>query len=84
MIQVNIEPHTDGELAGKYDIKVYDGHNGELLLFSNQGYENRGDAEAIARRLFSIGIRGDEAPEFEHADLFVMNMDGTSSREMIR
>lgn len=37
--------------AGKYDIYVY-AENGELILFSNQGYENRDDAVTAIRNIF--------------------------------
>lgn len=35
-----------------YEIKVHDGHNGNLLLLSNQSYENRDFAVELATRLF--------------------------------
>ena len=49
---VDVKPHTDGELAGKYDIYVHSRANDNLLLFSNQGYENRQDAVDLASMLF--------------------------------
>lgn len=35
-----------------YDLHVHDAHNDNLLVFSNQGYENRQDAVDIAFKLF--------------------------------
>jgi hypothetical protein len=51
VIDVKIEPHRDGSMAGKYDIRAYDS-NGDLLVFSNQGYSNSSDAVDVAKRLF--------------------------------
>lgn len=51
MIDVKIEPHRDGAMAGKYDIKASD-PNGNLLVYSHQGYSNASDAVDIAKRLF--------------------------------
>lgn len=52
MIDVKVEPHRDGEMAGKYDIRASD-PNGNLLVYSHQGYSNPSDAVDIAKRLFS-------------------------------
>ncbi|OCB56164.1 hypothetical protein A5722_14810 [Mycobacterium vulneris] len=51
MIDVKVEPHRDGAMAGKYDIRASD-PNGNLLVYSHQGYENASDAVDVARRLF--------------------------------
>lgn len=65
--QVSIEPRRSTKMAPKdtfpfglvqsresvYDIKVTDAANGNLLVFSNQGYENRQDAHDVAVKLFS-------------------------------
>ena len=89
MIAVHIKPRGDG----RYDIHVYDQTvNGELLVFSNQGYENEADAERIVRRLFSAGWgpvanagAGDgEVLKPEPVDLTVTFLDGTGRHEMIR
>lgn len=53
MIEVIVEPHAKGRLAGKYDIHVQDSANHRLLVYSHQGYENPAFAEALARRLFA-------------------------------
>jgi hypothetical protein len=55
MIEVHVEPHEGGALKGKYDIRVRDGGNHELLVFSSQGCENIAYVEAWARRLFARG-----------------------------
>lgn len=36
-----------------YDLKVTDSRNAKLLVFSNQGYENRQDARDLAVKLFA-------------------------------
>lgn len=41
------------EICVVYDIYVNDRANGNLLVFSNQGYENRQDAVDIATKLFA-------------------------------
>lgn len=51
MIDVKVEPHREGAMAGKYDIRASD-PNGNLLVYSHQGYSNPSDAVDIARRLF--------------------------------
>lgn len=53
MIDVKIEPHRTGMLAGKYDIRAYSAGNHELLVFSAQGYENASDAVDTAKKLFA-------------------------------
>lgn len=73
MIQVVVKQHTEGELAGTWDIYAHDRSvKGDLLVFSNQGYENRQFAEHIADRLF--GHRA--GVDTEHVDLVVINRDG--------
>lgn len=52
MIDVKVEPHRDGAMAGKYDIRASD-PNGNLLVYSHQGYSNPSDAADVAKRLFS-------------------------------
>lgn len=52
MIDVKVEPHREGAMAGKYDIRASD-PNGNLLVYSHQGYSNPSDAVDVARRLFS-------------------------------
>lgn len=85
MIQVNIEQHTEGQLAGKWDIHVYDGsEHGDLLVFSNQGYENRSDAEHVAQRLFGPSENLHDEPAYEHVDLAVKFADGTGNHQMLR
>lgn len=44
---VRVAPRKDG----RYDIHISD-DNGHQLLNSSQGYENRGDAIKVVRRLF--------------------------------
>lgn len=83
MISVHVKARADG----RYDIWVHDKSvggvfnaegvfnlNGEVLLFSNQGYENALDAERIARRLFGP----------ESADLVVSYRGGTTRYEVLR
>lgn len=51
---VKIKPSTRNDQT-TYDLHVYDGQGAggeEQLVFSNQGYENRKDAVALAVRLF--------------------------------
>lgn len=83
MIQVAVDQHARGKVAGKWDIYVYDGSLlGDLLLFSNQGYENRADAERIVERLFN-----DDAPDSagaESVDLVIRHADGSGSHRMLR
>lgn len=57
---VNVEPREtivdDGPhkaIGILYEIKVRDAHNGNLLVFTNQGYENRQDAVDLAKKLFA-------------------------------
>jgi hypothetical protein len=87
MIQVVVKPHADGQLSGKYDIYVYDGdEDRELLLFSNQGYENRDDAVRMVRRLLSgqsLETRAENSAP-EPVDLCIKDMDGRGTHEMIR
>lgn len=51
MIDVKVEPHREGAMAGKYDIRASD-PNGNLLVYSHQGYSNPSDAVDVAKRLF--------------------------------
>ena len=48
MIKATVKPREDN----RFDIYLST-DNGELLLSSNQGYENVEDAERIVRRLFA-------------------------------
>jgi hypothetical protein len=90
VIAVHIKPRTDG----RYDIHIHDRSlDGELLVFSNQGYENQGDAERIVRRLFgstnqTVDPDGKTIPavkpDFEHVDLTITYLDGTGRHEMLR
>lgn len=57
MIDVKVEPHREGAMAGKYDIQASD-PNGNLLVYSHQGYSNPSDAVDIARRLFGDNQAG--------------------------
>lgn len=88
MIQVVNEQHNEGKLAGKWDIYVYDrSEGGDLLLFSNQGYENRGDAEAIIERAFGrVGYESDGVIDVkpEPVDLLTKWADGRGQHRMIR
>lgn len=89
MIRVEVKPrpvHTshDGKPGCDhtvFDIYVHDGQNGNLLVFSNQGYENVDDAEAIARRLFVVA---DPYPLGETVALKVTYRDGTTKTEQLR
>jgi hypothetical protein len=90
VIAVHIKPRADG----RYEIKVHDRSiAGELLVFSNQGYENEADAERIVRRLFGSHPPAADPdgttipavkPDVEHVDLTVTYLDGTGRHEMIR
>jgi hypothetical protein len=80
-----------GEVSERvtYDIHVTD-LNGNLLLFSKQGYENRQDAEWIAIRLFGsslviaehLGIDPPENRTAEHAVLNVWGADGALDKRL--
>lgn len=77
MIQLVNKQHREGRLAGKWDLYVHDGSvEGDLLVFSQQGYENRLDAEGIAERLFT----GTGEP----VDLLTLPANGQGSHRMIR
>lgn len=88
MIAVHIKPDADN----RYDFYIYDGSlKGELLAFSNQGYENEADAERVVRRLFSAGWQSGavsaapgEVVKPEPVDLTVTYRNGTGRHEMIR
>lgn len=83
MIQVVAKQHDEGRLAGKWDLYVHDGsEDGDLLVFSNQGYENRDFVEHIAERLFPDVEPG--ALGVEPVDLVVKRADGTGSHRMLR
>lgn len=85
MIQVVIEQHGEGRLAGKWDIYVYDrGEAGDLLVFSNQGYENREDAEQIVDRLFGARTDLENMGQIEPVDLLIKRSDGRGHHRMIR
>lgn len=49
MIRVVVKPRSDN----KFDVHIAD-DNGNLLLSSDQGYENVEDAEKVVRRIFSL------------------------------
>lgn len=50
---VQVKPRVVREGHGVlYDIKAFDAHNDKLLVFSNQGYENRSDAVDTVHKLF--------------------------------
>lgn len=82
MIAVHIKPRTDN----RFDIYIYDrAIDAELLVFSNQGYENAVAAERIARRLFLPGVHTGEAVcKPEPVELTITYRDGTTRCEMIR
>lgn len=81
MIQIVLEQHRDGNLAGKWDIYVHDhSEAGDLLLFSNQGYENREFAESLVERLF----RDDGPSSAEPVDLLTKWANGRGKHRMIR
>lgn len=83
MIQVVLKQHNDGAAAGKWDIYVYDrSTEGDLLVFSNQGYENREDAEQIVERLFATIDLG--RGRAEEVDMFVSPQRGGGLHRMIR
>lgn len=67
---------------GQYDIRVLDGSNGKLLLFSHQGYENAVDAEAVVARVFD---RPDGTPSrLESVVVSTVLKDGTTrTREYV-
>lgn len=73
MIQTVVRQHDEGRNAGTWDIYVHDrSTDGDLLLFSNQGYENREFAEHVADRLFGNRTGVDA----EHVDLVSIDRDG--------
>lgn len=50
---MTIQAHIHPDTRGKYTLTVRETGNNEILLSSTrQGYENAGDAEKLARRLF--------------------------------
>lgn len=50
---MTIQAHVHPDTRGKFVVTVRDPANNEILLSStSQGYENAGDAEKLARRLF--------------------------------
>ncbi len=54
--EIDIAPHRavrDGKERTVYDIHVHEVANDNLLVFSNQGYENRHEAFDLAVKLFS-------------------------------
>jgi hypothetical protein len=78
VIQLVNKQHTEGKLAGKWDLYVYDRSiEGDLLVSSDQGYENRLEVEKLVERLF--------AGRFEEVDLLTLPASGTGgSHRMIR
>jgi hypothetical protein len=97
VIQVVAKQHESGLLEAKWDIYVHDrSEEGDLLVFSNQGYENFGDAEHLVDRLFALPplatagqLAGtpevSEAPRaIEPVDLFVRRRGPGSYHRMIR
>lgn len=89
MIDVQVKPHEDGELAGKYDVYVYAAENGELLMFSKQGYDNRSEAEWMAVRAFAaanvvaefVGVSPVDGRQPEPVRLSVFKANGCLERE---
>lgn len=81
---VDVEPYKKGRYKGLYDIFVKD-VNGNLLLSSRQGYENRQEAVDLAYRLLAsaevwgrqLGIDPPELRKPEPARLNVHGMDGS-------
>lgn len=58
--QVRVEPserafgsNVNPQIRTVYDLKVTDSRNAKLLVFSNQGYENRQEARDLAVKLFA-------------------------------
>lgn len=82
MIQLVNKQHTEGRNAGKWDLYVHAGSEaGDLLLFSQQGYENREAVEELARRLFE-GRYVDG--KLEEVDLLTKWADGRGEHRPIR
>ena len=76
MIKATVKPRHDN----RFDIYLTS-DNGELLLNSNQGYENVEDAERIVRRLFApVQLTGQP----QTVALRVEYRDGKTKTEQIR
>lgn len=82
-INIVIRPRADD----RYDIGLYDGDNGKLLLSSDQGYENVEGAEAVVAKVFDRGnspVAVDLHAHAEPATLTIEYRNGEVRTERIR